>query len=135
MNSKKAFEHCRDNKKRVPEYEPIIARSAKYSYLYARFVVQDRFELGEKKIFKNIEYCCRYATTVIKGRLPEEGHNRMIAISMVEQSMWTKMYFLGIEVFEKKKKDEIFQQQLEYVASIKNTVTQELLFTFLEQMI
>jgi hypothetical protein len=134
MNSKKAFEHCRDNKKRVPEYEPIIARSAKYSYLYARFVVQGRFELGEKKIFKNIEYCCRYATTVIKGRLPEEGHNRMIALAMVEQSMWTKMYFLGIDVFEKKK-DEIFQQQLEYVVSIKNTVTQELLFTFLEQMI
>ena len=54
MNSKQAFEYCRDNKKCVPEYEPIIARSAKYSYLYARFVVQGRFELGEKKIFKDL---------------------------------------------------------------------------------
>lgn len=109
MNSKQAFEYCRDNKKRVPEYEPIIARSAKYSYLYARFVVQGRFELGEKKIFKNIEYSARYASTVIKGRLPEEGHNRMIALAMVEESMWTKMYFLSLEVFDNKKKlNEIF---------------------------
>lgn len=108
MNSKQAFEYCRDNKKCVPEYEPIIARSAKYSYLYARFVVQGRFELGEKKIFKDIEYSARYASTVIKGRLPEEGHNRMIALAMVvdpknhDESLWTKMYLLTLSVFEKK---------------------------------
>jgi len=129
MNSKLAFEYCRNNKKRVPEYEPIIARSAKYSYLYARFVVQGRFELGEKKIFKNIEYCCRYATTVIKGKLPEEGHNRMIALAMVEQSMWTKMYFLGLEVFEKKN----YERQLEHVVDIKNKQIQEIYFTFLDK--
>lgn len=102
MNSKLAFEKCRDSKQRISELEPIIARSAKYSYLYARFIVQGRFELGEKKIFKSIEYSCRYACSAIKGKLPEEGHNRMIAAAMVEASMWTKMYLLGLEVFEKK---------------------------------
>jgi hypothetical protein len=110
MNSKQAFEHARDVVKgRYQEGERYIARSAKYSYLYAYFILKKgRFELGEKKIFKDEEHSFHYAHKIMRGRLPEDGHNRMIANSLATSvSEWTKKYFLMLRQQEVEREEEL----------------------------
>jgi len=46
-----AYIYARDNGiKDWTEVEPVIATNAEVSYLYARFVIQKRFKIGEKII-------------------------------------------------------------------------------------
>jgi hypothetical protein len=57
---KLAYEYTSEHGK-DEELEPIIAKSAKYSYLYADEVLSDEFELGEKAIAKDNVYAYWYA--------------------------------------------------------------------------
>lgn len=95
MNSKQSFEYVRDVVKRpYAKGEKSISRSAKYSYLYAFFILGRRFELGEKAIARSTEYSWRYAVDILRGKLPEELHNRMLAKATFGQSdKYTDLYF------------------------------------------
>jgi hypothetical protein len=53
------------------EQEKVIARSARYSFVYARDVLKKRFPLGEDTIAKDINYTLQYARDVVKGRWPK----------------------------------------------------------------
>src|SRR5574343_556377 len=48
--------------------EPYIAKSSKYSFLYANDFLYNRFELGEEAISQNACYSYLYALKVIKCR-------------------------------------------------------------------
>ena len=54
-NPKWAYEHISKYGK-DKKLEPIIAKSAKYSYWYARAVLKGPFKLGESAIAKHIEF-------------------------------------------------------------------------------
>jgi ketosteroid isomerase-like protein len=47
--------------------EQYIAKSAKYSYLYAAYVIRGPFKAGEAAISKDSEYSYDYAAFVLKG--------------------------------------------------------------------
>ena len=49
-------------------YESILASDIYYSYFYARVVLKDRFELGEKTILMDCWYSYLYAMVVLKDR-------------------------------------------------------------------
>lgn len=70
---------CYGSKKDVTKYEKIISESAEYSYNYAEAVINKRFELGEPAISEDFYFAYKYAKFVIKGKLPEQMHNQMIA--------------------------------------------------------
>ena len=59
-NSKWAYEYTSEHGK-DKELEPIIAKSAEYSYMYADEVLSDEFKLGEKAIAKDSDYAFWYA--------------------------------------------------------------------------
>jgi hypothetical protein len=50
--------------------EPAIAKSAMYSYYYAKNVLKGRFPLGEPEIAKSAEWSYEYARDVLKGKFP-----------------------------------------------------------------
>lgn len=62
------FEEALTLQKRLIKLEPIIAKSAEFSYRYAKCVIKGRFPLGEPMIAKSIRYSYEYALDVIKGR-------------------------------------------------------------------
>ena len=66
-NSKWAFEYTLEYGK-DKELEPIIAKSAKYSYMYADEVLSDEFKLGEKAIAKDSVYAFWYAKYILKDK-------------------------------------------------------------------
>ena len=49
-------------------YESIIATDACRSYMYSRYVLEGRFELGEKVIATHHGYSSTYAKNILKGR-------------------------------------------------------------------
>ena len=53
---------------RTAELELILSQDAHYSYNYARFVLENRFILGEKIISTSTEYSCWYARNILKSR-------------------------------------------------------------------
>jgi hypothetical protein len=55
------------DKKRIPELEVIFAKDPKHSYYYANFVIEERFEEGERSIATDSYYSYCYATGVIRG--------------------------------------------------------------------
>jgi hypothetical protein len=59
-----------DKSEELKKREKEIVKSAKYSYMYARKVLEKRFPLGEPAIAKNAEYSYYYAIGVLKGRFP-----------------------------------------------------------------
>jgi len=64
-----AFLYVKKLGKRVPEVEPIIAKDARCSVLYAVKVLNnERFKLGEDVIKTDPKSACRYAIEVLKGR-------------------------------------------------------------------
>ena len=65
-NSKWAFEYVSKHGK-DEDLEPIIAKNAEYSFLYAIEVLDDRFELGEKAIAKDYYLAYRYAKLILNG--------------------------------------------------------------------
>ena len=58
------------DKKRVPEFENVIAQDAEYSFRYARSVLRGRFIEGEKAIAQNAEYSYQYLQ-FLRKRIPE----------------------------------------------------------------
>ena len=65
-NPKWAFEYVSKHGK-DEDLEPIIAKNAEYSFLYAIEVLDDRFELGEKAIAKDYYLAYRYAKLILNG--------------------------------------------------------------------
>jgi hypothetical protein len=55
---------------KFPLGEPAIAKSSEYSYWYARYVLEGKFPLGEPAIAKSATYSYYYAIDVLKGRFP-----------------------------------------------------------------
>ena len=51
--------------------EQIIAKSAEYSFKYARDIIRDRFELGEDVVSNDGEWGYFYAKQIIEGRWEE----------------------------------------------------------------
>jgi len=56
---------------RIPRLEPLIARSAKCAYDYARYVIKGRWAEAESVIAMDAECAYYYAHDVIKGRWAE----------------------------------------------------------------
>jgi len=77
MTPEEAYNKAIKLGKRIPELEPTIIQDACYSFLYACFVIEGRWELGEPTISKNTYLSYLYALYV-KGRLPDFMHNEMI---------------------------------------------------------
>jgi hypothetical protein len=65
-----AYEICNKLNKRIPELEPAIALSPKYSFLYSTDIINDRFPLGESTIAKNAIYAYSYALQILKAPFP-----------------------------------------------------------------
>jgi hypothetical protein len=67
--------------KRLLEVEPIIAKNAAASYLYAKNIIKGKFKLGEKIItdhdikIDDVRYAYEYARDIIKGVWPEGEFN------------------------------------------------------------
>ena len=68
-NSKWAYEYTSEHGK-DKELEPIIAKSAEYSYMYADEVLSDEFKLGEKAIAKDSDHAFWYAKYILKDKFP-----------------------------------------------------------------
>jgi len=66
----------------------IILKDAMCSYIYARDVIEGRWEQGEAAISKSAYYSYLYARDVIKGRLPDLIHNQML----LNNHKYTKLY-------------------------------------------
>ena len=71
-NAKYSYRYARDVLEgRFIEGESIISQDAYYSYYYALDVIQGRWPEGEKVIAQDAQYSYHYALNVIKGRFPE----------------------------------------------------------------
>jgi hypothetical protein len=69
------WDKYKNNPKELKKKEWAIAKSAEYSYLYARNILEGRFELGrfelgEPAIAKSAEYSYLYAADVLNGKFP-----------------------------------------------------------------
>jgi len=64
--------------KRIPKLEPIIIQDAYWSYRYALYVIEGKWEKAEPTISKDAQYSYYYAKYVIEGKLPDFMHNQMI---------------------------------------------------------
>ena len=63
------------------ELEPVIATSARYSYLYAKNVIGGRFEKGEDAIATDAYYSYLYALHIIDGRF-EKGEKAIASVKL-----------------------------------------------------
>jgi len=114
MTPQEAYDKAKELGLRIPELEPVILKDAFYSFLYAKYVIEGRFILGEPTISKDAEvsyhysfyvikgrfilgepaiskdarYSYHYAIGIIKGRLPDFMHNQMI----LSNDEYTKEY-------------------------------------------
>ena len=66
-NSNLASQYAIAINQQVPEFESVIAKSARASYLYAKLVLKDRFYEGEHVISQYSTYSYEYARDVIQG--------------------------------------------------------------------
>lgn len=78
---------------RSKKMELVISLSAEWSYMYARFVLQNPFPLGEDTISTDPHYSCAYAQKVLKKRftLGEPA----IATSVTESSRYAENILRG----------------------------------------
>ena len=78
--------------------EEYISQDYCYSYKYSKYVLKNRFILGEKNsLDQNSEYMYYYAKNIIKGKLPEELHNKMLALALDNQDKFVVEYFTLIK--------------------------------------
>lgn len=70
-----------DTKKTLRDREDAIAKSAKYSYLYAKAVLKGAFSKGEKAIAKDAQYAYSYARLINK---PFRAGEDIIAKSAIQ---------------------------------------------------
>ena len=66
-NSNLASQYAIAINRQVPEFESVIAKSARASYLYAKLVLKNRFYEGEHVISQYSSYSYEYARDVIQG--------------------------------------------------------------------
>ena len=79
------WEKYKDNPEELKKREGAIAKSAKYSYLYALYVLRNRFEAGEKAITTDAWYSYKYALYVLRNRF-EAGEEKIL------NSIWKQKY-------------------------------------------
>ena len=70
-NPNLAYDYAIFMNKPFPEGEDAIAKSAKYSMLYAKHLNVGRWEKGEPAIIKNPHYAVMYTVLVLKRRWEE----------------------------------------------------------------
>ena len=70
----------------------LIAVDGWLSYLFA-VKTRNRFKAGEAAIASESYCLVNYAIQVIKGKLPEEMHNKMILLAMEVDNAWINEYF------------------------------------------
>ena len=64
------WERYKKNKEELKKREKYIAKSAQYSYYYAKNILKGPFPLGEEAIAKDTVYANEYAKEVLKGPFP-----------------------------------------------------------------
>jgi hypothetical protein len=67
MIPEEAYYKCKNENRRVPKLENVIATDPYYSYLYARDVIKGRSEEFEKSIAIDPKYSYWYALDIIKS--------------------------------------------------------------------
>ena len=72
------------------EAEEIIKTRPNFAYHYALNVIKGRWELGENTISQSAKFSYYYAH-IIKNKLPESWHNKMIMLAM-NNDYWAKKY-------------------------------------------
>ncbi len=77
------------------DLEEIIATDVNFSYCYAYFILEDRFELGEPKISINGYYSCAYARYVLKGRF--ELGEYTVANSLLSKAEYEKLFNCNLD--------------------------------------
>lgn len=91
-----ALEQALKEKRRLPEYEHIIAQNSKTSFSYAINILHDRFKLGEQSIAEDPITSLAYAERVIKGRF-KEGEKVMKS----KPAIWNQYAtFAGLSVYD-----------------------------------
>ena len=74
-----ALKICYKTRRRNLELELVAKDNPRDAYRYARYIIQGRWIEAENIIAADVFYCYYYAIDVIKGKLPEDMHNQMIA--------------------------------------------------------
>ena len=87
------WEKYKDNPEELKKREGAIAKSAKYSYLYALYVLRNRFEAGEKAIATDAWYSFMYAREVLKERF--EAGEKAIATDAWYSFMYAREVLKG----------------------------------------
>jgi hypothetical protein len=77
------------NANTLEEAEEVISKDADYSYLYARDILEGRFEKGEEAISKAPYYFYNYANYILKDRF-ERGENILIDYEKTRLSMMSE---------------------------------------------
>lgn len=95
-----AFKEALKSKKRVPEWEEIIAKSPSHSVLYAKTVIGGRFFLAEETIAKNPYFVCAYLSELGLEKPPENIHRAMLSKGIQkneslddDKNYWLRQYF------------------------------------------
>lgn len=65
MTPQEAWLKCKNQKKRIPELEDVIATDSKYSYYYASNIIKGRWKKGEESIANNSHYSYWYAINIL----------------------------------------------------------------------
>ena len=95
--------------KRIPKWEHIVAKDARWAYHYA--LVVGKFELGEPSISKNLEYACYYAEYVLNGAFP--AAEKIIAKNAEEASYYA-ICITGKRFFKAEKIIKNSKHKLQY---------------------
>ena len=73
MTPEEAYYKCKNENRRIPELEDVIATDSKYSYRYAINIIKGRWEKGERSISTNSHYSYWYVINIINCPF-ELGH-------------------------------------------------------------
>lgn len=87
----------RKDPEELKKRENIISKSAKYSYRYAKLILQGRFKLGEDAIASYSDYSFYYATQVIKDRF-EQGEHIMDEDSAHDDTLIWEDYIIFLDI-------------------------------------
>ena len=81
-----AFTEALNEKKRLPELEPIILQDICCAYYYARDMVKGRWKEGEAVITKNAYHSYHYAKDVLKWKI-KGNIDFYVSVSLI---LWNK---------------------------------------------
>ncbi|MGZ8924245.1 MAG: hypothetical protein ACXW2E_00045 [Nitrososphaeraceae archaeon] len=84
-----AYFHALHSNSPFPEGEDTIATSAKWAYMYAKFVLKAPFPEGEDAIATEADYSYWYALNVLKGRF-EKGEQMLKTNSTYWRLYWER---------------------------------------------